>query len=87
MATAMVTRLGMSERFGLRTVDTELSPAMTELKDNEIKSILQDSYNRAKKILEEHQKALKALAEALMTHQTLDADAFKAIIIQTAAEE
>ena len=76
----MVKYFGMSEKFGLRTVGTEVSPGTTELIDNEVKSLLQESYERAKKILQEHPKELHALAEALMKHETLDADACKAII-------
>ena len=51
-----------------------------ELIDNEIKRVLQESYERAKKILLEHPRELQALAEALMKYETLDADAFKGVI-------
>lgn len=48
--------------------------------DAEIKKILSDSYDRAKNVLKTHQKELKALAEALLKYETLDADDIKAIM-------
>lgn len=85
----MVKEWGMSERVGLRTIDlnkgammpTEaLSAATIESVDSEIKKILQDSYERAKAILKAHAKEHKALAEALLKYETLDADDIKAIM-------
>ncbi|KAJ0170374.1 hypothetical protein K1T71_014302 [Dendrolimus kikuchii] len=46
----------------------------------EIKKILSDSYERAKAILRTHAKEHKALAEALLKYETLDADDIKAIM-------
>jgi len=57
-----------------------LGPQTTELMDSEIKRILQESYDRAKNILKVHAKEHKALAEALMMYETLDADDVKAIL-------
>lgn len=48
--------------------------------DAEIKKILADSYERAKNVLKTHQKELKALAEALLKYETLDAEDIKAIM-------
>lgn len=48
--------------------------------DNEIKRILSESYERAKHIIKAHAKEHKALAEALMKYETLDADDIKAIM-------
>lgn len=48
--------------------------------DTEIKKILTDSYERAKNILKLHAKEHKALAEALLKYETLDADDIKAIL-------
>ena len=42
--------------------------------------LFQESYDRAKRILKEHDKELKSLAEALMKYETLDADDIKAIL-------
>lgn len=48
--------------------------------DFEIKKILSDSYERAKTILKAHSKEHKALAEALLKYETLDAEDIKAIL-------
>lgn len=48
--------------------------------DNEIRKLLSDSYERAKFILKTHAKEHKALAEALLKYETLDAEDIKAIM-------
>lgn len=48
--------------------------------DAEIKRIMMDSYERAKTILKTHAKEHKALAEALLKYETLDADDIKSIL-------
>lgn len=88
IATHMVRDWGMSEKVGLRTtivdnsrsMDPMLSPNATEIIDNEIRKILSDSYERAKTILRNHAKEHKALAEALLKYETLDAEDIKAIM-------
>lgn len=92
-ATAMVKRFGMSEKVGVRVfheedVDTGLSflklnevgPATTEMVDNEIKRLLQESYDRARVILKAHQSEHKQLAQALLKYETLDIEDVRAII-------
>jgi ATP-dependent metalloprotease len=77
----MVKDWGMSEKIGLRTMTESskpfqgdsLGPSTNELVDNEIRRILSESYDRAKHILKAHAKEHKALAEALMKYETLDA--------------
>lgn len=88
IASHMVKEWGMSERVGLRTIETpkglmtpeSLAGSTTEAVDTEIKKILQDSYERAKAILKMHAKEHKALAEALLKYETLDAEDIKAIM-------
>ncbi|XP_050528825.1 ATP-dependent zinc metalloprotease YME1L [Daktulosphaira vitifoliae] len=89
IATRMVKELGMSEKVGLRTHDShsnelmsrgDLSPSTNEIIDQEIKRIMQESYDRAKNILIAHQKEHKQLAEALLQYETLDADDIKALL-------
>ena len=63
----MVKSLGMSEKFGLRVMDTDRNaPAQSqgtkELMDSEIKLLLDDSYKRAIDILTIHRKELNLLA-------------------------
>ncbi|XP_017839810.1 ATP-dependent zinc metalloprotease YME1L isoform X2 [Drosophila busckii] len=88
IATHMVKDWGMSEKVGLRTIEAPkglgasetLGPNTIEAVDAEIKRILSDSYERAKAILKKHTKEHKALAEALLKYETLDADDIKAIL-------
>ena len=88
IATHMVKDWGMSEKVGLRTIEApqglmqseSLSPTTIEAIDYEIKKILSDSYERAKAVLKQHSKEHKALAEALLKYETLDADDIKAIL-------
>ncbi|KAH8401584.1 hypothetical protein KR009_006721, partial [Drosophila setifemur] len=88
IATHMVRDWGMSEKVGLRTIEPAkglgtgdvLGPNTIEAVDAEIKRILSESYDRAKAILKKHTKEHKALAEALLKYETLDADDIKAIL-------
>ncbi|XP_053677327.1 ATP-dependent zinc metalloprotease YME1L isoform X2 [Anopheles nili] len=88
IAAHMVKEWGMSERVGLRTIEGPkgfgqnevLSPSTIESVDNEIKKLLNESYERAKAILKQHSKEHKALAEALLKYETLDAEDIKAIM-------
>ncbi|XP_026818423.1 ATP-dependent zinc metalloprotease YME1 homolog isoform X3 [Rhopalosiphum maidis] len=93
IATRMVKELGMSDKVGLRTHESQsneimsfndLSPATNELIDNEIKRIMQESYERAKSILNVHHKEHKLLAEALLKYETLDAEDVKALLSKKA---
>jgi len=72
---------GWSEKVGLRVMkDSELSPSQREIIDNEIKHMLQESYDRAKNILKTHQTELTSLANALMKYETLNKDEIKSAI-------
>lgn len=51
--------------------------------DSEIKRIMTESYERAKSILKTHAKEHKALAEALLKYETLDAEDIKSILTGT----
>ncbi|KAK8379796.1 hypothetical protein O3P69_019648 [Scylla paramamosain] len=90
IATHMVKDLGMSDKVGLRTFEDNsgqlistgesLGHSTKEAIDSEIKRLLQESFDRAKAILKLHAREHKALAEALMKYETLDADDIKAIL-------
>ncbi len=87
IATQMVKVFGMSEKIGQRffgSGDPEsnntVSPQTQELVDQEIKKLLQDSYDRAKAILKTHSFELKLIAEALLVHETLDVDQIKSLV-------
>nr|CAH7744737.1 unnamed protein product [Callosobruchus chinensis] len=95
IATHMVKDWGMSEKLGLRTMvenprslhGETLGPSTSEMVDNEIKRILSESYERARQILKLHAKEHKALAEALMKYETLDAEDIKAIMADKMSEK
>ncbi|CAG5005622.1 unnamed protein product [Parnassius apollo] len=89
IACHMVREWGMSDKVGLRTMEPTrgplaqsetLGPATNEMVDSEIKKILAESYERAKAILRTHAKEHKALSDALLKYETLDADDIKAIM-------
>ncbi|XP_045538301.1 ATP-dependent zinc metalloprotease YME1L isoform X2 [Papilio machaon] len=89
IACHMVREWGMSEKVGLRALEPPrgalapsetIGPYTNELVDGEIKKLLSDSYERAKAILRAHAKEHKALSDALLKYETLDADDIKAIM-------
>uniref|UniRef100_A0ABD2WYU1 AAA+ ATPase domain-containing protein n=1 Tax=Trichogramma kaykai TaxID=54128 RepID=A0ABD2WYU1_9HYME len=87
IAETMVKMYGMSEKVGFRVhKESDMDGRMAysgltkETIDNEVKRLLQESYERAKNILRVHSKEHKLLAEALLKYETLDADDVKALI-------
>ena len=91
IAEGMVKTFGMSDKVGFRahgdfkrlefgSSGSEYGPSTNELIDNEVKRLLQESYERAKSILRAHAKEHKQLADALFKYETLDADDVKAIL-------
>lgn len=75
----MLKQREISEKIDIRTLDKEIRSAMTEV-GPEVRRILCESYEQAKKILLEHRGELQALAGALMKHETLDGDAIRIVI-------
>jgi len=89
IASHMVKEWGMSDKVGLRAIEdnsrslvavNDLGPNTSEIIDQEIKRLLQESYDRAKAILKTHAKEHKALADALLKYETLDVEDVKAIL-------
>ncbi len=89
IARNMVTRWGLSERLGPLTYSEEeeevfLGHSVTQRKnvsdetahiiDEEIRSIIDSNYQRARKILTENMDKLHLMAEALMKYETIDAE-------------
>ncbi|KAF1043321.1 MAG: ATP-dependent zinc metalloprotease FtsH [Herbaspirillum frisingense] len=87
LARAMVTRYGMSETLGTMVYeDSEqdayfgrmsaktVSEATQQKVDAEIRSILDEQYALARKLLEEHREKVDVMAKALLEWETLDAD-------------
>ncbi len=88
IARAMVTRYGMSETLGTMVYeDTEqdmfyggrmsaktVSEATQQKVDNEIRSILDQQYELARKLLHENRDKVEKMAEMLLEWETLDSD-------------
>jgi cell division protease FtsH len=88
IARRMVTRWGMSERLGLVQLAPRENPYLNvpdgyagtrpfsdetaEAIDSEIRKIIGDSYEEAKRLLAGHRKQLDALVEALLARETLN---------------
>ena len=84
MAYNMVARWGMSETLGTRVyAETEqemmhgmkkrMSNQTAQLVDTEHSRILDEQYDRAKKILEDHSDKVEAMTKALIEWETIDA--------------
>lgn len=85
IAKNMVKNFGMSNRVGLavhlnKKTYNEISNTTLEHIELEVKRILNESYERAKKILKTHDKELHLLANALLKHETLNLDQIKKLI-------
>ena len=95
LAKYMVTRLGMSERLGLRSfgndqgqvflgrdfsTGSDHSDATATVIDEEIHALISEAYDRAKAILTANVKKLHFIAEYLLAHEDMDGDQFKAVM-------
>jgi ATP-dependent metalloprotease len=85
IAQQMVTQYGMSEKIGRmyyseKDVDKELSERTQDLINGEVQTILQASYDRAKRVLTERKREHELLAKALLENDTLTAAEIKDII-------
>jgi cell division protease FtsH len=91
----MVTRWGMSDALGplqyaepdeevflgysvnrTRQMSNETAQAI----DNEIRRIVEEGYERAKHVLDEHRDELESLAQALLEFETLSGDEIKKVL-------
>jgi cell division protease FtsH len=92
MAKAMVTEWGLSDKVGpiyhggssedmyARSSGQEHSETTSELIDSEVKRIIDEGYNFAKKVLTDHLKDLHKLANALLEHETLSGTQIKNLL-------
>ncbi|HEX5279767.1 MAG TPA: ATP-dependent zinc metalloprotease FtsH [Micropepsaceae bacterium] len=95
MARAMVTRFGMSDELGpiaygenqeevflghsvSRTQN--VSEATAQKIDSEVRRIIEDTYLRAKQILQDHLDDLHTVAKGLLEYETLTGDEIKALL-------
>jgi cell division protease FtsH len=95
IARQMVTAWGMSEKLGTLAYGEKddspfmMGPSMRSRNysertqqeiDAEIRSIVQQQYDRARALLEEHSDQLDAIAEALLERETLDREDLEALM-------
>ena len=95
LARKMVCEWGMSEKMGPQTFGKKeqeifLGREISQHRDysehtaieidREVKRLIVENYDRAKKMITENMKALKALAEALLEKETLDAKEIEKIV-------
>ncbi|MCX7928742.1 MAG: ATP-dependent zinc metalloprotease FtsH [Patescibacteria group bacterium] len=92
LARAMVTDFGMSSLgpinlspqpdpdFGFLADGFQVSPAMQEKIDAEVKKIIDSGYEQALIILKKHRKQLDDVANALLAKETLERDEFEKIV-------
>ncbi len=95
LARDMVTKYGMSDKFGPialegdggRTMfgkgvnEKEYSDKINSEIDGEVSKIMDDNMKRAEKIISEHRKALDAIAGRLMEAETIEREDFEKILI------
>ena len=95
LARDMVTRYGMSERFGPIALDTaqgrplfgmgietkEQSEEIAAQVDAEVKKIIEGAYKKAETVLKKHRKALDTIAQKLVEVETIERDDFEKILI------
>ena len=62
-----------------------LSEATAQRVDEEIRKIVIDAYDRAKEIVERNRNAVRALAEALLEQESLEADEIAALLARSGA--
>lgn len=87
IARSMVTEYGMSKKLGMVSYEGDhqvfigrdygqtktYSEATAVMIDDEVRRILGEAYDRAKEAIETHREQHKAIAEALLKYETLDA--------------
>lgn len=91
LASAMVTRYGMSDKVGPLAVELDnykdtISNAMRMTIDNEIKKILDKGQKLTKQILNDNTDSLKKVAEYLLENEVVDKDDFKDLLKDTLEE-
>jgi len=101
LARKMVCEWGMSEKlgpltFGRKEEEIFLGRELTTKRDFsdqvafeidlEIKRLVTENYERAKRLLTEHMSSLKALAEALLEKEVLDAPEIDHILMQSSSQ-
>ncbi|CAK7324121.1 unnamed protein product [Dovyalis caffra] len=81
LAQYMVSSCGMSDAIGPIHIKERPSSEMQSRVDAEVLKLLRDAYDRVKALLKKHEKALHALANALLEYETLSAEEIKRILL------
>jgi cell division protease FtsH len=95
LARDMVTRYGMSEKFGAIAFEAgqgrtmfgsgleggEISSELAAQIDVEVQKIISDAYKKAEDTITKHRKGLDAIAKALIEVETIERDEFEKILI------
>ncbi len=95
LAREMVTRYGMSDKFGPIALegdggktmfghgvgDREYSDKVSSQIDSEVARIMDEAMKKAETILSEHRKALDSIAKTLMEVETIERDNFEKILV------
>jgi cell division protease FtsH len=94
LAREMVTRYGMSDKFGPiafeagkgramfgDNVDGEISPELAKQIDEEVARIMREGYNRTKEVLSQYRTVLDAIAEKLVEVETLEQAEYEQILV------
>ncbi|MBU0806631.1 MAG: ATP-dependent zinc metalloprotease FtsH [Gammaproteobacteria bacterium] len=103
LAKNMVTKWGLSEKLGplmyaeeegevflgrsMGSNQSNVSADTAKLIDQEVRSIIDECYGIAKRLLEENRDKLDAMAEALMKYETIDAEQIEDIMNGLAPRE
>lgn len=99
LARAMVTQYGMSETFGLMGLESiqnryldgtpvmNCSDATGALVDEEVKQMLKEAYDKAKKIIEDHREVMDEIAAFLIERETITGKEFMEIYNRSLKKE
>ncbi|KAK4743600.1 hypothetical protein SAY87_009912 [Trapa incisa] len=81
LAQYMVSNCGMSNAIGPVHIKERPSAEMQSRIDAEVLKLLREAYERVKALLKKHEKALHALANALLEYETVSAEEIKRILL------
>ncbi|KAJ8442098.1 hypothetical protein Cgig2_007936 [Carnegiea gigantea] len=81
LAQYMVTSCGMSDEIGPVHIKERPGSEMQSRIDAEVVKLLRQAYDRVKDLLKKHEKALHALANALLEYETLSSEEIKRILL------
>lgn len=87
LAQYMVSSCGMSDEIGPVHIKERPGSEMQSRIDAEVVKLLRDAYNRVKALLKKHEKALHALANALLEYETLSAEDIKRVLLPYSGSE